>query len=231
VPLWNEWTEHYGSLVTSRFKQKRMQLFLKSCVIKRGDTILDLGSEDGSYMGRYYPFPEDVVLADIEEEPMREGKALFGFRGYKVIKPNEGLPFDDGEFDVVWCNSVIEHVTVSRDEMSKMTDSEFRKSAEAHQALFAKEIERIGKRYFVQTPSLHFPIESHSWIPLVQYLPQPKRWNLSRRLKNTWIKMWRADFHLYEIKRFRRDFPTATQINIERAFGLPKSLIAIRGPK
>ena len=68
-----------------------------------------------------------------------------------------GLPFGDGEFDLVYCSSVIEHVP--------------REDREA----FAGEIRRVGRRWMVQTPAYSFPIEPHSLLPFAQWLPAPVR--------------------------------------------------------
>ena len=62
--------------------------------------------------------------------------------------------FKDKEFDIIFSNSVIEHVGDYND-----------------QRQMANEIKRVGKRYFVQTPNLYFPIEPHFLFPFFQFLP------------------------------------------------------------
>jgi SAM-dependent methyltransferase len=167
------------------------------------------------------------MLADIDEGPMKAGVARYGLAGYRVIAPDGRLPFEDGEFDAVWCNSVIEHVTLGRRDLATLREREFSVRADAHQRLFAQEVARVGRGYFVQTPYAHFPIEAHAWLPFVQYFPQETRWWLSRNLGSVWIKQWIADYNLYDVSRFRAHFPSAS-IQIERVFGIPKSLIATR---
>jgi 2-polyprenyl-3-methyl-5-hydroxy-6-metoxy-1,4-benzoquinol methylase len=64
--------------------------------------------------------------------------------------------FRDKEFDVVFSNSVIEHVGTLR-----------------HQQMMANEVKRVGEFCFIQTPSKWFPIETHfSNIPYFQFLPK-----------------------------------------------------------
>jgi len=69
--------------------------------------------------------------------------------------------FEDNAFDVIFSNSVIEHV-----------------GAHAAQRRMAEEVMRVGKRYFVQTPNRYFPIEPHMLVPLFQFSPLPSRYSL-----------------------------------------------------
>lgn len=222
---WNDRTERRLSRITDGLKRKRVERFMSACGIGPTHTILDLGSEDGSYLASCYPYPKQIVLADVDEGPMRDGVRKFGLKDYVVIPRDGGLPFSDGAFDAVWCNSVIEHVTLPRAELATARDAEFRRRADAHQRAFATEVARVGRAYFVQTPHRHFPIEAHSWLPFTQYLPQELRWRASRALRRVWVKQWKADFLLYDAKRFQSHFPGAT-IEVETVFGLPKALLA-----
>jgi len=226
---WNDWTERRLGQVTMALKRKRVERFVEACGLGPDHTILDLGSEDGSYLASCYPYPQKIVLADVDEGPMRDGVQRFGLKGYEVIPRDGALPFAPGAFDAVWCNSVIEHVTLPRADLATVGDAEFQRRADGHQREFAAEIARVGRAYFVQTPHRHFPVEAHSWLPFMQYLPQDLRWKASRALKPVWVKKWKADFHLYDAARFRRHFPDAS-IEIESVIGLPKALIAIRPP-
>ncbi|MFL5337417.1 MAG: methyltransferase domain-containing protein, partial [Geminicoccaceae bacterium] len=60
--------------------------------------------------------------------------------------------FEDGAFDLVICNSVIEHV-------GSWIDME----------AAAKEARRIGKRGWVQVPAFEFPLEQHFILPFVHW--------------------------------------------------------------
>jgi SAM-dependent methyltransferase len=68
-----------------------------------------------------------------------------------------GLPFADDEFDLVYCNSVIEHI------------------ARARRAAFAAELRRVGRGWYVQTPAWSFPIEPHALLPAAHWLPRALR--------------------------------------------------------
>ena len=67
------------------------------------------------------------------------------------------LPFADGEFDLAYCSSVIEHVPPPR------------------RAVFAAEVRRVARGWYVQTPARSFPIEPHSLLPAAHWLPRSLR--------------------------------------------------------
>jgi len=225
---WNKKTEAWLSNISANLKKKRVELFIETLNLGPNDIILDLGSEDGSYLSSYYPYPENIVLADIFEEPMKKGVIKYKLKDYVVIPKDGPMPIKDQEYNAVWCNSAIEHVTVERSEMCDISNKEFIERGNEHQKRFAMEISRISKKYFVQTPYLHFPVEAHSWLPFMHYLTQPQRCYLSRVLKKVWVKQWSADFYAYNRKRFYQHFPDATEMLTERAFLMPKSIIAVK---
>src|SRR5690606_41323531 len=92
---------------------------------------------------------------------------------------------------------------------------------------FAREIARLGKGYFVQTPCKSFPFESHSWLPFVAYVPRPALIPLLSASNRVWIKKTTPDWHLLSESEMRRLFPDATIVK-ERLGGFTKSLMAIR---
>ena len=75
----------------------------------------------------------------------------------------------DDAYDIVFSNSVIEHV-------GDLTQ----------QQMMASEIQRVGRRYFVQTPNYFFPIEPHFLFPGFQWLPITARVFLLRHFELGW---------------------------------------------
>lgn len=65
------------------------------------------------------------------------------------------FPFKDKEFDICWCNAVLEH-TGDRSRQKK----------------FLKEVRRVAESSFVTTPNKYFTIEPHTRIPLLHFLPK-----------------------------------------------------------
>jgi len=141
-----------------------------------------------------------------------------------VMADGLSLPFADQSFDLVFSNSVIEHVG----------------DWEA-QAQFAREIQRVGKRHWVQTPDRSFPVEPHLWTPFLHFLPGWLQRAIAPRF-SVWsiVAGARADQREYYIDHclntvrllsaddMRRLFLKSTIIR-ERFCGLSKSLIAAGG--
>src|SRR3954463_15567019 len=63
------------------------------------------------------------------------------------------LPFEDGEFDLAYSSSLVEHL------------------APAQRAAFAAEVRRVARGWFVQTPAWSFPVEPHALLPFAHWLP------------------------------------------------------------
>lgn len=137
-----------------------------------------------------------------------------------IIGDARKLPFSDNEFDVVFSNSVIEHVGTLRDQ---------------HQ--MAVEVQRVSHRYFLQTPNFYCPIEPHFLFPCYQLLSLPLQLYLIRHYNLGWHKKTpNKDQALKEVKSIRllklhelqALFPQAT-IHKERICGLTFSYILQQG--
>ena len=210
---------------------KRVAVFRESFEIRKETKILDLGSENGSNIASYLDGTDhssaNVYIADIDRAAVEEGSLRFGFTP-ALIDEAGTLDFPDRFFDIVFCSSVIEHTTIPKSEVWAVSDQEeFQRRSWERQTLVAKEISRLGKQYFVQTPSRSFPIESHSWLPLVGYLPRKQLVRALRISNRIWVKETYPDFNLLGKNEMRALFPDA-EIRIEKAFGLEKSLIAVK---
>ena len=132
-----------------------------------------------------------------------------------IVGDARRLPIKDGSFDVVFSNSLIEHLPpVSWHE-------------------FAHECRRVGTRLWIQAPNQRFPIEPHQMTPFIHWLP--RRWQ--KRLAR-WSVRALADHssraavrlveevHLPTARQLRTIFPDA-QLVVERWLGLPKALIVV----
>ena len=128
--------------------------------------------------------------------------------------------FGNGQFDIVFSNSVIEHVGDWN-----------------QQWRMANEVRRIGKRFFVQTPNRYFPIEPHFLVPGFQFLPVRVRVAMVRRWKLGWwpripdkieARKEVESIQLLTKGELQKLFPES-RIGVERFFGLSKSFFAYSG--
>lgn len=212
-------------------RSQRALLFRSYFRIDSKTRILDLGSETGASIHAVLKgtdvSPTNVYIADIRADQVHEGEERFGYQPV-VIDQSGPLPFDDGFFDIVYCSSVIEHVTVPKDEVWRLKSGrEFRRRARKNQHAFADEIRRLGRQYYVQTPYRYFFLESHSWLPFVGWLPRRLQVPLLRLASKIWIKSTAPDWYLLDRQEMRGLFPEA-RIETERSFCMTKSLMAIR---
>jgi len=189
--------------------------------------ILDLGGYDGVFMDKISTVCNDldITISDIDKNALEIAKS----KGYKTIHMDGSVifPFADNEFDLIFCNSVIEHVTIPKtDVWMKQKNKKFESDSFKFQSLFAKEIRRCAKHYFVQTPHKYFIIESHTWFPFVGYFSHNSIICIVSVLNKFWIKKSDPDWYLLSGKQMKELFPNA-QIFTTKKIGFPKEIIAI----
>ncbi len=180
---------------------------------RRGQRVLDLGvnaslaDRDGYFFERRYPYPEQVVACGLE------GPDIFGslFPEIEYVQSRRGepLPFSAGRFDVVFCNAVIEHV-----------------GSRARQHEFLGEILRIGHAAFVTTPNRWYPVELHTMLPLVHYLPAPAYRAVIRRLGFDFFSR-EENLNLLDYRSLRAILPHGIEAEFTtlRFLGLPSNII------
>jgi SAM-dependent methyltransferase len=134
--------------LAARARKRRHARFFALAGLEAGARVLDVGC---GRLGLRALEPQlEVTGVDLAECP--------GYPGPFVrADAAAGLPFADGEFDLVYCSSVIEHVPPSR------------------RPAFAAELRRVGQGWFVQTPAFSFPLEPHSLLPAAHWLPPALR--------------------------------------------------------
>ena len=157
----------------NKWREERFNFFLETANIQKGSTILDLGGHDGSFFHNFKNkinhLDLKIIIADVDRQALEVAKS----RGFEtlLIEEDERIPIESQSIDMVFCNSVIEHITVPSSEIWTCADEEyFKNTSWKRQESFASEIIRVGKGYFVQTPHVDFIIEAHSWLPFVTML-------------------------------------------------------------
>jgi SAM-dependent methyltransferase len=120
-----------------------------------GDT--PFGTEPGvaathNFFEALYPWPERITA--VSDVPLPNFAQAFPSISTVVASGLE-LPFGDDEFDVAFSNAVVEHVG-TREEQRR----------------FVAELCRVAPHVFVSTPNRWFPIETHTLVPFVHWLPR-----------------------------------------------------------
>lgn len=204
----------------NRLRKKRFLLIqeeIEQLIAAKGTIkILDIGGDIGYWKQIGWKHPQcSIYLLNLYTPPEQEATEGFVFVKGDALH----LPYDYGEFDLVFSNSVIEHV-----------------GSYAHQEKFAAEVVRVCDKYIIQTPSLWFPLEPHSLIPFFQFIPHRLRAllimafniNYFPRQKNYQAALGVSKSTImFTRQRFHRLFPGAV-IKVERLFGIPKSYTVVK---
>jgi hypothetical protein len=204
--------------VSGALRRKRLAHFHALIApLPRPLRILDVGGTQAFWSNAGFAAGDGVEILLLN----RESVAVSGPPFSSVAGDARAMPeFADAEFDVVFSNSVIEHVGGLED-----------------QRRMAKEIQRVGQRFFVQTPNRRFPIEPHTVFPLFQFLPLALRVSLIRRFQLGWIprtpdpraaREMACSARLLTQAELTELFPGAS-LHRERLCGLTKSFIACNG--
>jgi len=211
-----------------KYRKNRGKFFKDFFYINNKTKILDLGGGSGEYLCSLIEdkYQKQIIIADIDKKPLDRAKK----KGLRTILLNEvgKLPFRHKQFDIVFCNSVIEHVTVPVEEVWNYKNGKrFIEESFKSQKQFANEIRRIAKSYYVQTPNKFFPLEPHIWFPFVQFFPRSTQVRLTRLANKFWGKNIVPDCRLLTYKELRVLFPEADIYN-EKVAGIIKSFVVIK---
>ena len=137
---------NFYRIISPSFRRRRFDIFLKKTRPTPKDKILDVGG---------YPWSWDFFKHDLNITILNLSHIESSPRYSYIQGDGRDMPFADNEFDIVFSNSVIEHLGTKED-----------------QAMFAKEVMRVGNKYWVQTPAYEFFIEPHYIAPFIHWLPK-----------------------------------------------------------
>ena len=202
----------------NRLRSRRLEFFERLIApLPRPVTILDIGGTTAFWEMRGWADRDDlrIVTLNLKAEPQR----------HPNIEPRSGdatdlSEYSDQSFDVAFSNSVIEHLQTYQ-----------------NQNAMAREVQRVARAYWVQTPNYWFPVEPHFHVPGWQWMPKPLRVYLLQHRRCGWrgpcpdparARELVNEVRLMSRRELQRLFPNAS-MHAERIAGVVKSWVVYEG--
>jgi len=150
-----------GSLsvrIAAQARRRMFQTFMQAFEPREIDTVLDIGVtsdqsyESSNYFEALYPFKHRITASGLDDASFLEDQ----YPGVRFVPADVmALPFADGAFDLVHSSAVIEHV-----------------GSRARQRQMLAECLRVARKgVCLTTPNRWFPVEFHTQLPFLHWLP------------------------------------------------------------
>ncbi|GBU27452.1 hypothetical protein R84B8_00984 [Treponema sp. R8-4-B8] len=144
---------------------KIYKILSQSIDLEKLDSIIDVGVTadktqiSSNFFENLFPMPEKITAISDQDASWMESE----YKGLKFIQGTAlEMPFEKNTFDLVFSSAVIEHV-----------------GSYINQKKFISECFRVAKKYvFITTPNRYYPVELHTAIPLIHWLPK----NIHRKI-------------------------------------------------
>jgi ubiquinone/menaquinone biosynthesis C-methylase UbiE len=144
--------------IGGRVRERMFDLFMRSFDAKPHETVLDIGVTSdqtydvSNYFERLYPFKDRIVAVGLDDASFLETV----YPGVRFVQASAlAVPFPDHSFDLVHSSAVLEHV-----------------GSFENQSRMVAECLRVARRGIcLTTPNRWFPVEFHTHLPLVHWLP------------------------------------------------------------
>jgi len=121
--------------------------------------VLDVGATadklhpESNFFEQFYPYKERITALSNQDAKFLETQ----YPGLKFVQGDAlNMSFEDNSFDLVFSSAVLEHV-----------------GSFENQCKFLSECLRVSKKYvFLTTPNRFYPIEFHTYLPFIHWLPK-----------------------------------------------------------
>ncbi len=197
--------------LSTKLRKRRFEKFKSLLDVREDDYILDVGGLPWDWIKWGYQGKVLCLsLSGLKEGFYGENKNI----EYRKVDVTN-IPFEDNSFEVVYSNSLLEHV------------------GEEHQERIISEIKRVGKKYWVQVPNRNFIFEPHYKFPFYHFFPRFVRLLIA---KHYTAKLLKHGYYLNEVdsialpnkKEFTTKWFPGDDIYVEKFYGLKKSFVAYR---
>lgn len=145
--------------VALRARRSMYEHFMTLARVQPGHRLLDLGVTpdttlpDSNFLERWYPYSAQITMASLEDCGCLE--TVFPGTTFVRLQPHQALPFPTQSFDIGFSSAVLEHV-----------------GSAAQQQFLLQELLRTSRNVFLTTPDRAFPVEFHTFLPLIHWLPK-----------------------------------------------------------
>jgi len=204
---------------TRFFRRRRLRNFRALFPPSQHWRVLDVGGTPAIW--ELIDYPAEITLVNITDGNFQRLEQSSRRTFIPVVGDGRHLSFPDKSFDLAFANSVIEHV-------GGQTDA----------AAFAREMQRVGKTLYCQTPNKWFFVEPHLGTVFLHWFPALLRnyyvvrfctmWGLMNKPNRREASDVVSEIRLLTKSELRSLFPQA-EIRTERfLFVFPKSYIALQ---
>jgi len=189
-----------GGCLSKLSMKMRKKMYLKLIEITGADSrmkILDVGVTndrriESNFLEKLYPYKENITTTGIEDASFIQKEC----RGVKFIQADGmNLPFGNRSFDLVTCFAVIEHV-----------------GNNTKQKQLINELCRVGKSCIITTPNRWYPIEVHTMMPFIHWLP-PECFRKILRVTGQVFYSKEKNLSLLDAKTLKRMIPERMKVN------------------
>jgi len=144
--------------IAARVRARMFDRFMRTLEPGENDAVLDIGVtsdrsyESSNYFEALYPWKARITAAGLDDASFLEDQ----YPGLRFVTADAmALPFADRSFDLVHSSAVIEHVG----------------SRARQQGMLAECLRVARKGICLTTPNRWFPVEFHTQLPLLHWLP------------------------------------------------------------
>ena len=197
-----------------KFRQRRM-IFFNELIsqLPKPLKVLDVGGSVEFWVNANYQGNTDFQITIIN---LTARESAYSNLKTKIGDATNLSEYQNNDFDLVFSNSVIEHLC-TKENQTKM----------------AKEILRVGKKHFIQTPSKYFFMEPHYLLPYFNFCPEGLKFFILTKTKLSRLRKWNSSFakqyieeiRLLSLKEMKELFPESI-IWKEKFIGMNKSFVA-----
>jgi len=161
-------------------RTQMFRLFMAQMQPTAETSILDIGASEhetgeANFLEKMYPYKRNITCAGIGSGD--EIRAANPDVNYVSIEPGKPLPFADKSFDIAYSNAVLEHV-----------------GGPEQRRFFLADALRVARGLFMTVPNRWFPVEHHTALPVLHFLPPLFRWVLRGTKRDHWSRRENLEF-------------------------------------